>query len=111
MNYVLFLKAHYIILYNDRHVFIILLSLQCFILTISPLHPNLIYDHHIDHQGRRIRGATFFASGWGGAKDKLFRAGAFFAQGKKAVNHNLLEELSIWRGHVFKTQHNLARSV
>ena len=75
MNYVLFLKAHYIILYNDRHVFIILLSLQCFILTISPLHPNLIYDHHIDHQGRRIRGATFFASGWGGAKDKLFRAG------------------------------------
>ena len=123
------LKAHYHPLQWSSYVFIILLSLQCFILTISPLHPNLIYDHHIDHQGRRIRGATFLASGWGGAKDKLFRdgqgqkslghgganvrpsrAGAFFGQGKKAVNHNLLVELSIWRGHVFYTQHNLARS-
>ena len=62
MKYVLFLKAHYIILYNDRHVFIILLSLQCFVLTISPLHPN----HHIDHQG--CAGQYFLPRGGAGQK-------------------------------------------
>ena len=64
------------------------------------------------------RGKRQTFQGWAGAKIlrawranvRPSRAGAFFGQGKKAVNHNLLVELSIWRGHVFYTQHNLARS-